>query len=390
MSNASLRLGKYARLPHHTGYAAGTKWGTYAAEQFAGAEACRPDPHQYRAAYDRWKKALTALPGAKLAGRFEVEGRMIVGIGQENVLENSIALHRLWGIPYIPGSALKGLAHHYASWLAAQPNAPFDAAAVDALFGTTGDGGLVTFHDAWYIPNDRDPSGLQIDVITGHHGDWYAGKIVTRPESWYTERGKAVPPEMDRTFAVPPWDFTDPVPVTLLSARGAYLVVVQEDPGIERDRGAWAKAAMEIVTEALKDWGVGAKTNAGYGRLQHNAKNVIRMRSAQDKADEHLAQVRTEVERARQVERAAVLEGRLAVLEAEILDADVDTTSTTTVIEWLELVPMLPTPQEVCDLAEYVSDWLEGSPALRQSVMEHERYAALKAALDEQAPGWDA
>src|SRR5207302_10163433 len=42
-----------------------------------------------------------------------VKGRMIIGLGDESVLETAITLHRTYGVPYIPGSALKGLAAAY-------------------------------------------------------------------------------------------------------------------------------------------------------------------------------------------------------------------------------------------------------------------------------------
>ena len=44
----------------------------------------------------------------------KIAGRMIVGLGSESVLETSITLHRTYGVPYIPGSGLKGLAANYA------------------------------------------------------------------------------------------------------------------------------------------------------------------------------------------------------------------------------------------------------------------------------------
>ena len=40
-------------------------------------------------------------------------GRLIVGLGSENVLETGIRLHHTYGLPIIPGSAFKGLAAHY-------------------------------------------------------------------------------------------------------------------------------------------------------------------------------------------------------------------------------------------------------------------------------------
>jgi len=69
-----------------------------------------PIPEIYTTFYERWEKALkTDIEGAE-ARVAAIKGRMIVGLGDESVLETSIMLHHTYGVPYIPGSALKGLA----------------------------------------------------------------------------------------------------------------------------------------------------------------------------------------------------------------------------------------------------------------------------------------
>jgi len=44
----------------------------------------------------------------------KVDWRMVVGLGAENVHETSMTLHHIYGIPYITGSALKGIARNAA------------------------------------------------------------------------------------------------------------------------------------------------------------------------------------------------------------------------------------------------------------------------------------
>lgn len=39
--------------------------------------------------------------------------RMVVGLGNPSVYDTSITLHHIYGIPYIPGSAIKGITRHY-------------------------------------------------------------------------------------------------------------------------------------------------------------------------------------------------------------------------------------------------------------------------------------
>lgn len=58
----------------------------------------------------RWKLTTSS------AERFEARslGRLVVGLGGESVLETSLTLQFITGLPIIPGSALKGLCRHYA------------------------------------------------------------------------------------------------------------------------------------------------------------------------------------------------------------------------------------------------------------------------------------
>ena len=206
----------------------------------------------YQIAYSRHVASLEALsiqkPNAK--GLFLTTGRMVIGLGGENVLETGLTLHHTYGTPLIPGTALKGLASHYCDqvWGASETDQGFRKRQEDekvgeyykAIFGTTEDSGHIIFHDAWITP-ETVVNSLQPDVMTPHHGDYYSGKGA-------------------------PTDFDDPNPVTFLSVVGTFHVVVSCDvPGAEGQK--WAKLAFDLLAEALGGWGIGGKTNAGYGRL---------------------------------------------------------------------------------------------------------------------------
>jgi len=185
---------------------------------------------------------------------------MIVGLGGENVLETGITLHHTYGVPIIPGSALKGLAAHYAAqvWGAGDSEDSGmwkkgrDHHAV--VFGTNDDAGHIIFHDAWIDPESlaKSNEGLVRDVITPHHGDYYAKKEYEDGPS----KGKLIPST----------DFDDPNPVSFLSVAGGFLVAVSCDvTGPEGEK--WAVLALDLLHEALQKWGVGGKTSSGYGRL---------------------------------------------------------------------------------------------------------------------------
>lgn len=208
-------------------------------------------PEMYAAAYKRWVAMLDGW-GAEIArGRFKVSDRLVVGLGNESVRESGVTLHHTYGMPYIPGSALKGLARRYASAAlkaeaaeAADPDAAADVARqqLEALVGSTGNAAYVTFFDAWYVPKTAPGDHpLQPDVITVHH------------PAYYGSRG---------TKGYGPWDFDDPTPIPFVREAGTYLVAVR---GPSPD---WAEFALATLEHALAERGVGAKTAGSYGRLR--------------------------------------------------------------------------------------------------------------------------
>ena len=209
-------------------------------EQATGAKESRPTlvrevadvgaPPEYPRWFARWQQALSDHEACCRVA--EVRGRMAVGLGAEAVLETSIALHRTYGVPYIQGSALKGLAAGYArqylesAWQA-------DTPAYDTVFGNTTAAGYVTFFDALPLPNQF---ALRPDVLTVHHKEYYQGRA-----------------------GAPPADWDAPNPVPFLSASGSYLVALSGPAD-------WVGATYSILEHALAELGWGATTSAGSGR----------------------------------------------------------------------------------------------------------------------------
>lgn len=188
----------------------------------------------YAEFYQRWQSALLQL-GA-VTRRAKVQGRLSVGLGAEGVLETAITLHRTYGAPYIPGSALKGLAASYARKRLAEDAWGPKSEAYKTLFGDPDSAGYVTFFDALYVPGSgAQGQALYPDVITVHHPDYY-------------QKNQA------------PADWDNPTPIPFLSATGDYLLALAGDP-------AWVNAAYEILALALREEGIGAKTSSGYGRM---------------------------------------------------------------------------------------------------------------------------
>ncbi len=206
-----------------------------------------PVSEAYKEFYKRWKKTLEQMqmPEGVETKMYiaKVLGRMAVGLGSGSVLETSIKLHHTYGVPYIPGSALKGLTASYATqylgndWKKNTPPAYYET-----LFGFSNEegkeqaAGYVTFFDALYIPGKDQP--LHPDIITVHHPEYYKNESEKAPTDW---------------------DETNPIP--FLSATGKYLLVLSGPPN-------WVDTAFKILRLALKEMGVGAKTSSGYGLME--------------------------------------------------------------------------------------------------------------------------
>ncbi|MCS7080889.1 MAG: type III-B CRISPR module RAMP protein Cmr6 [Chloracidobacterium sp.] len=205
--------------------------------------AAMKSPALYAEFFTRWRAQLEAF-GAQIR-EAEVTGRLIVGLGAESATETSIHLHRTYGVPVIPGSALKGLASAYAHQRLASDEwrkltqAQAQGAAHRVMFGSMTDKapamGYVTFFDALWMPDSaRGP--LAADVMSVHHAAYYRGEHA------------------------PPADWDSPTVVPFLTATGKFLIALA---GPEK----WVDAAFELLDGALAEMGVGAKTTAGYGRM---------------------------------------------------------------------------------------------------------------------------
>jgi CRISPR-associated protein Cmr6 len=198
-----------------------------------------PEPQAYKGYYRRWQEMLREYSVTTQMREVRVKGRMVVGLGSESVLETSICLHRTYGVPYIPGSALKGLASSYAHQRLGE-EWRLGGKLHTILFGDTDNAGYITFFDALYIPGSGKM--LYPDVITVHH------------EGYYQNAEKKAPSDSD-----------DPNPIPFLSATGTYLLALAAPDFQQPTR--WVDMTFQILAEALEKMGIGAKTSSGYGRM---------------------------------------------------------------------------------------------------------------------------
>ncbi len=163
--------------------------------------------------------------------------RMVVGLGIESVLETNLRLHHTYGIPIIPGSALKGLARSVARRSVDTSNPIFQTA-----FGEQKQAGSVIFFDALPLPqgNNHDRSiELQLDVMNVHFPDYYTG------QRFPTE-----------------WQNPNPIFFLTVAPETAFLFSLAVPPN--RDRQTLSQVA-QWLQQGLTTMGIGAKTSAGYG-----------------------------------------------------------------------------------------------------------------------------
>jgi CRISPR-associated protein Cmr6 len=229
----------------------------------------------YASSFERWKRSFP--PGETAMQEVAAQSRILIGHGNPSGSDVGLTVHRSWGVPMLPGSALKGLVAHYVdavygddaeperrSWLGPTWKGGRVAAADRAgdafarLFGAPAvDGdehsarrGLVEFHDALYVPDYAAGNRpFARDVLTVHQ------------KPYYDSQGKEWPN-----------DWASPNPVGFLSVKPkTRLLLVLTGPN------EWIALAMRMLLAALTEWGVGGKTSGGYGRLAAVSDATVRL-----------------------------------------------------------------------------------------------------------------
>jgi CRISPR-associated protein Cmr6 len=237
----------------------------------------------YACAFERWKASFRGP--ADRAFELVLVSRLLVGHGNASTTDGGLTLHHTWGVPMVPGSALKGLLAHYVDALYGPENAdlppweqPTDAERDRARYqGVTWSGrrvrrgpgevyrvlfgapdadedrvlrergleagaaaGLVVFHDALYVPGSAEGDRpFSSDVLTVHQKSYYDSSGT----SW-------------------PNDYDSPNPVAFLTVRPRVRILFALSGPAD-----WNELVERLLTEALRDWGVGGKTSSGYGRF---------------------------------------------------------------------------------------------------------------------------
>jgi CRISPR-associated protein Cmr6 len=220
----------------------------------------------------RYKKNLK-ISGLKIeAITYDPVWKMALGLGNESVYETSMTLHHIYGIPYIPGSALKGVIRSHIikeifgknikdelDLKNAEEKALQDQGFCD-IFGCPkkksyyqeSRQGKIIFFDALPVslPN------IKPDVMNPHYAPYYS----------------------DTKGKTPPADYHNPVPIFFLTVEKTqfeFIIGVKEKSNHKIQTGKFMdknlfEETFEWMKKGLKEHGIGAKTAVGYGYFQKN------------------------------------------------------------------------------------------------------------------------
>lgn len=198
------------------------------------------DTELSRHAYTRWYE-MTRAQGAQHFSAM-LDWRMIIGLGGETVLETDLTLHHLYGVPYIPGSALKGLTRGYVT-KEEQPSEDIDqdSEEVKRIFGSQKHAGTVVFFDAMPL---EGKVAFALDIMNSHYPNYYGEKKL-------------------------PTNDQSPNPITFLTVTATTFVFALAPRRFENDQDVKdMEIAIAWLQTALQKYGIGSKTSAGYGYFQ--------------------------------------------------------------------------------------------------------------------------
>lgn len=266
----------------------------------------RTDIDLMQAMQNRWLDTVKASKGR--AFTLETAERLVAGLGASHVLETAITLQRNTGLPYLPGSSVKGLARAWglieiaaqlgitlddrvkhsggdpepllnvlADLLMSEPaetllpamrklrDVSEDAEAYvqwfRLIFGWQGEAGAIAFTDAIYAGNIAP--GYTADVMTPHYVDYY------------TENGGQPPSEDDNP---------NPVSFIALESKQTFAFGLLPRAGAftafeSAERAERRTTALDVTTDwltkGLTQLGIGSKTAAGYGFFRRKSLQIV-------------------------------------------------------------------------------------------------------------------
>lgn len=197
-----------------------------------------------REACDRQQRLTEAMGGRLLY--ITNTSRFATGLGRNHPMENGFTWHPTLGVPFLPGSSLKGLLR---SWFREENDKLVmengrerweETDKAQRWFGIQKDVGRCIFLDM--LPTV--PPKLTVDIMTPHYGPYYQGEAA-------------------------PGDWHSPVPISFLvvDERITWQLAILPGPEHRTIEVNELESLTESLTEALDIMGAGAKTAIGNGRF---------------------------------------------------------------------------------------------------------------------------
>ena len=179
--------------------------------------------------------------------------RLAIGLGADHPLENGLTFDRVVGVPYLPGTALKGLCRAASRILdedrTDKRRRYFYLGSEDAWdphAGVDRQRGAVCFLDAY----PEDPPKLEVDVLTPHYKRYYDA----------IAKGQKSQGPVD-------WDSPNPVTFLTVAEGTRFRIRLLCDVGAPDERRRAFEWVWMHLLGGLELLGLGAKTAVGYGQM---------------------------------------------------------------------------------------------------------------------------
>lgn len=222
------------------------------------------------------RQAIMAHALGGLVLRFRNASRFVTGLGRTHPVENGFAWHHALGMPYLPGSGLKGVLR---AWMRMN-----GGSGQQDWFGERGRAGDIVFLDLLPVR----PPVLCVEIMTPHYAPYYHQNP-------------------DDPQAPGDWFLPTPIPFLAVEHSQLWQCALIPRPGA----GSWDNGLRNDLrrhlANALSWLGAGAKTAVGYGRFEF-------LEDATRELEAELAAAR---ETARRAARLARELSRLSPLAAE-------------------------------------------------------------------------
>ncbi|WAM33729.1 type III-B CRISPR module RAMP protein Cmr6 [Caldicellulosiruptor morganii] len=244
---------------------------------------------------------------------FKNISRLVVGLGSEHVFETSLTLDYIWGIPYLPSSAVKGICKATAFWEIVSYSLKLknydkkesqegnSQNEIDELtkyvfqnlynedihfennksselndtektillckliFGAQNFEGLLTFLDAYPQNLSEVADIFDLDVINSHYYEYYNNPENNPAGDWYNPQPVyflTVKPGIEFKFCVFFDQFRAEKLIKSFRAGNIYSELIEM---FKKDN---FKFIRNIIETSLKSYGIGAKTRLGYGLFE--------------------------------------------------------------------------------------------------------------------------